>query len=225
MDKVIEATLDAASIMRGEFTWENMWKRARGCSFVSEDELYSDQSLDMVRGGQIFATDMKNMLPEGTLFVNAVTLKPGSNLSPACKSEIEEIPGIYQVISLKNTILVLSYQEQYGIEGVKILCKELDGVSTLVSNQNNQRNGIECPECNAGYAYIDEKGKLVVNTNACDIEVAELAAELGLTKDKLVLRKLTGSDAVCGHTGVTLTKLLGSAAMASKKTVYMELTD
>lgn len=254
-DPAVNAVMDAAKLLRGEITTEELWSKLK----KQTDESLSgrtDAAVAKVTGVWDFGSDLGLKLPEGTLHAKLVTAQENqSNILAIDTSEAEAMPGVYKVLTYKdvlgtNYISQAAYASGAGRDGAILSDKKAasfgDAVAMVLAfkpklaeeaarkvkiKTESLIEGTPAAEVvdrnlepSTGFAYLNEKGKLIIHTNHSDISARELADGIGILPEKLTL---VPNPAVgmgkAALAAVSLEGLLGVAALAVKKPVYLEL--
>jgi len=129
---LVDAVMDAARILRGEITSEDLWpKIAVGANLIGSSAI-RPSALDKVTGKHDFgADDVINSLPKDTLHIKLVQAKVShANILSVDTREAENYPGVFKVITAKdvpgtNRINGLAFPSNLG-DGKErpILCED-----------------------------------------------------------------------------------------------------
>ncbi|MDF2653918.1 MAG: mop [Bacillota bacterium] len=254
-DPAVDAVMDAAKLLRGEITTEELWSKLKEQTNGSPSGS-ADAAVAKVTGVWDFGADLGLKLPEGTLHAKLVTAQENqSNILAIDTSEAEAMPGVYKILTYKdvlgtNYISQAAYASGSGRDGAILSDKKAaafgDAVAMVLAfkpklaeeaarkvkiKTESLIEGIPAAEVgdrdlapSTGFAYLNEKGKLIIHTSHTDISHRELADSIGILPEKLTL--VPNPAVGMGNArpaAVSLEGLLGVAALAVKKPVYLEL--
>lgn len=259
-ESAIDAVMDAARLIRGGVTKEELWQELKeGTSFLDVN-LYEPTAVAKVTGTFEFGADQVLTLPEGTLHIKLVRAQVShANIVSIDTTEAEKIPGVYKVITYRDVpgtnrisgsalpskkgegkerpiindkkifqsgdaiAMVLAYTSKIAEEAakeVKVKIEELPA-DTSVSAAIDEANLTLEPD--VGFAYLDERGKLFLQSKSKDLNLAALAEGIGVPHEKLAIIKNTAGGTSGYKFSPTMEGLLGVAALVTKKPVYLEL--
>jgi aldehyde oxidoreductase len=242
----VDAVMDAAKLMRGETTREELWSKLKGKANKSSPGIPDPAAVAKVTGAAEFGADLGLKLPEGTLYIKLILSKIShGNILSVDASEAEKIPGVFKVITGKDVpgtnrisggsilsdkkilhsgdavAMVLAFAPTIAEEAaqkVKIAVQELPGGA---SDAKEEAQLSLAPA--TGFAYLNEKGRLVIHSKSADIQINALAEGVGVSQEQLAFVQspvIGGSE---NKSGLALEGLLGVAALVTKKPVYIEL--
>jgi aldehyde oxidoreductase len=243
-DVPVNAVMEAAKLLRGEVTKEELWKNLKEGSSI----LHDSAAVAKVTGTLEFGPDFGLKLPEGTLYIKLVQAKVShANILSLDTAEAENTPGVYKVITYKDVpgtnridgtespiltdkkiyqfgdaiAMVLAFTPMLAEEAakkVKVNIEELPISEPPVMDGENISF-----EPDAGFAYVNEKGKLIIHSKSTNLPLQALAEGIGVPIEKLGIVK----NPTAGTSGYKFSPgmegLLGVAALVSKKSVYLEL--
>ncbi len=244
----VDAVMDAARLMRGEVTKEELWSKVKDGAGMSGDRRPDPSAAAKVTGTWEFGGDLGLKLPEGTLHIKLIQAQTAhGNILSIDTSEAEKIPGVYKVITGKDVpgtnrlngsarpilsdkkilhsgdaiAMVLAYAPTIAEEAakkVKVAIQELP-VSTTSAAEEAQPP----LEPDTGFAYLNEKGKLMIHSKNADLHLNALAEGIGVPPEKLAVVQNHGIGVSEHKTGPALEGLLGVAALVTRQPVYLEL--
>jgi aldehyde oxidoreductase len=234
-DAEINAVLDGAKLLSNESTKEEIWLKAKGEPYETGSEL---AYADMATGASESGADLGLNLPEGTLHIKLVYPQAlNADIYSIDTSEAEKMPGVYKVITSKD----ISGSNRVS-PSRKILCDRIAGhnddcaaavVAYTGSAALNAAQKIKIKlaegrgtarEADAqghvtGFAYENDKGKLVIYSQRDNIDTAALAEGIGVQRQKISTVKIQAP----GASAPAIEGILGVAALLTKKPVYLEL--
>lgn len=255
-DMTADAVLDAAKLLRGDMTTEELWLKRKNQANGSAHKDTNDAAVAKVTGVWDFGADLGLKLPEGTLHAKLVTAQAAqANILAIDTSEAETMPGVYKVLTYKDVLgtnyisqaayasgtgkygailsdknaaalgdavaMVLAFKPKLAEAAAKKVKIKIEG---LTESAAASEDGAQTLAPNTGFAYLNEKGRLMIHTRNTDISSGELADSIGISPEKLTL---VPSPAVgmgqIKSSSVSLEGLLGVAALSVKKPVYLEL--
>lgn len=244
----VDAVMDAARLMRGEVTKEELWSKVKDGAGMSGDRRPDPSAAAKVTGTWEFGADLGLKLPEGTLHIKLIQAQTAhGNILSIDTSEAEKIPGVYKIITGKDVpgtnrlngsarpilsdkkilrsgdaiAMVLAYAPTIAEEAakkVKVAIQELP-VSTSAAAEEAQ---LPLAPDN-GFAYLNEKGKLMIHSKSADLHLNALAEGIGVPPEKLAIVQNHAIGVSEYKTGPALEGLLGVAALVTKQPVYLEL--
>ncbi|EHQ88354.1 molybdopterin-dependent aldehyde oxidoreductase [Desulfosporosinus youngiae] len=102
---LIDAVMEAARLMRGEVTVEELWCKLPEDGRIWGSEYIRPSALAKVTGTCDFGADLGLKMPCGTLQLKLVQAKVShANIISIDTSEAEKMPGVYKVITHKDVI-------------------------------------------------------------------------------------------------------------------------
>ena len=119
--------------------------------------------------------------------------------------------------------MVLAFTPEIAEEAarkVKVKIEELPSSSGASDEKNEKSLSLE-PD--AGFAYLDEKGKLIIHSKSADLQLRTLAEGIGVPVEKLAVTKNPSRNGSGYKIGQAMDGLLGVAALVTQKPVYLEL--
>ncbi|QOX62683.1 2Fe-2S iron-sulfur cluster binding domain-containing protein [Anoxybacterium hadale] len=255
-DPAADAVLDAAKLLRGDMTTEELWSKLKDQAHGSTHDGDNGAAVAKVTGVWDFGADLGLKLPEGTLHAKLVTSQADqANILAIDTSEAETMPGVYKVLTYKDVLgtnyisqtayasgtgregailsdkkavsygdavaMVLAFKPKLAEEAAKKVKIKVEG---LTEGASASEDGAKPLEPNTGFAYLNEKGKLMIHTRNTDLSPRELADSIGISPEKVTLvpSPAVGMGQV-KPSAVSLEGLLGVAALSVKKPVYLEL--
>ena len=229
--------LDAAKLINGK---------------ISKEELMSGigepvpDAVAMVTGAYEFPADLGIKLSEGTLHIKLVRAQVSSaNILSIDTAEADKMPGVVKVITYKDITgtnridgkpilndkkifqtsdaiaMVLAYAPALAEEAaakVKVNLAELPAGAPAAKDQGNGSL-----EPDVGFAYLDEKGKLVIHSQCKDPSIRAIAEGIGVQPEKLAIARYSEGNAFGYNSGLNVEGLVGAAALAAGRPVYFEL--
>ena len=102
-DAAADAVMDAAKLLGGEASLEDLWLRRTGEPYAPGAELADATAVDIVTGAYETGPDLGLKLPEGALYASLVC--PASSEAKIFSvdvSEAEKQPGVFKVITSKD---------------------------------------------------------------------------------------------------------------------------
>ncbi|WP_425803850.1 molybdopterin-dependent aldehyde oxidoreductase [Desulfitobacterium sp. Sab5] len=100
---LVDAVMDAARLMRGEITKEDLWYKLPEDGQVFGTKYIRPSALAKVTGTWDFGADLGLSLPAETLHLKLVQAKVShANILSIDTSEAEKMPGVYKVITYKD---------------------------------------------------------------------------------------------------------------------------
>jgi aldehyde oxidoreductase len=234
-DAHASAVLDAAKLLGGEATKEEIWLKSKGTPYAPGDEL---AHADAVTGAFAHPVDYGLNLPAGTLHIRlAYPQALHSDIYSIDTSEAEKVPGVYKVITSKDVsgsnrvspskkilcdriadqpddcvAAVLAYTDSAALEAAqKVKIKLAEGKGTARDDAAN------APV--AGFAYENDRGKLVIHSQRGNVDIAALAEGIGVSREKISTVRIGAPDGPVP----AIEGILGVAALLSKKPVYLGL--
>ncbi|WP_088186599.1 molybdopterin-dependent aldehyde oxidoreductase [Desulfosporosinus sp. FKA] len=102
---LVDAVMDAARLMRGEVTTEELWCKLPEDGRIWGSNYIRPSALAKVTGTWDFGADSGHKLPCGTLQLKLVQAKVShANILSIDTSEAEKMPGVYRVITAKDVV-------------------------------------------------------------------------------------------------------------------------
>jgi aldehyde oxidoreductase len=239
------AVLDAAKLLSGKSTKEELWLRKTGEAYTPDAELADTAQVDMVIGAFETEADLGLTLPEGTLYAKLVCpAESGANVFSIDVSEAEKQPGVFKVITCKD---VTGTNRVSATE--RILCdKSVSGsgdaiaavlgftraaaseavgkVKATVEAQSSGGKSASSEKCCCGkpavaFAYKNEKGRLVIHSPQSGLNVSAIEDGIGIPRGQLTIINIPGADATRTG-GSSIEGIAAAAALATGKPVYLE---
>jgi aldehyde oxidoreductase len=100
---LVDAVMDAARMIRGEITAEDMWPKLKEGGTLLGSSMPRPSALAKVTGTWDFGADAGLKLPEDTLHIKLVQANVShANILSIDTSEAEKLPGVYKVITYKD---------------------------------------------------------------------------------------------------------------------------
>lgn len=100
---LVDAVMDAARMMRGEVTKEELWPKLKDGTSMLGSSLPRPSAVAKVTGTWEFGADLGMQLPENTLHIKLVQASVShANILSIDTSEAEKMPGVYKVITYKD---------------------------------------------------------------------------------------------------------------------------
>ncbi len=100
---LVDAVMDAARMMRGEVTKEELWPKLKDGTTMLGSSLPRPSAVAKVTGTWEFGADLGMKLPEDTLHIKLVQATVShANILSIDTSEAEKMPGVYKVITYKD---------------------------------------------------------------------------------------------------------------------------
>ncbi|AFM41639.1 aerobic-type carbon monoxide dehydrogenase, large subunit CoxL/CutL-like protein [Desulfosporosinus acidiphilus SJ4] len=100
---LVDAVMDAARLMRGEVTTEELWCKLPEDGRIWGSKYVRPSALAKVTGTWDFGADLGHKMPGGTLHLKLVQAKVShANILSIDTSEAEKMPGVYRVITAKD---------------------------------------------------------------------------------------------------------------------------
>ena len=116
--------------------------------------------------------------------------------------------------------MVLAYASaaaEDAAKKVKVNLQELPAGAPAADQENFSL------EPDAGFAYVDEKGKLIIHSKCKDPSIRAIAEGIGVPAEKLAIVRYAEGNAFGYNSGLNVEGLVGAAALATGKAVYFEL--
>jgi len=242
-ETLAKAVLDAAKAIRNEAVKEELWSKLKTSGALD------DTALAKVTGTLDFGADLGLKLPEGTLHIKLVQAKvPQAGISSVDVSEALKMPGVYKVITSKDVPGTNLYSQGDGKERTILndrkifqtgdtiamvlaftskLAEEAAGkVKVELEGTNISSAEAEAPlslEPEVGFAYLDERGKLIIHGKNNELNLHMLADGIGVPVEKLSVTQNPTRDGAESKLSLPIESFLGIAALVAKKPVYLEL--
>lgn len=257
-EPAVDAVMDAASLIRGETTKEELWSKLKDETNVLSPGQPYPSAVAKVTGTREFGADLGLKLPEGTLHIKLIQAQVSrANILSVDTSEAEKMPGVYKVITCKDVpgtnringtasrsnrgdgkeslilndkkifqsgdaiAMVLAYAQtiaEEAAERVKVSIQELPGGAPAAADEERLPLAKD-----AGFAYLNEKGKLMIHSKSTDLDLHALADGIGVPPEKLAVVPNSAAGASGYKSGPAMEGLLGVAALVAKQPVYLEL--
>ena len=100
---LVDAVMDAAKLMRGEITKEDLWFQLKEGDSILGTEVVRPSALSKVMGTWDFGADLGLKLPENTLHIKLVQATVShANIISIDTSEAEKMPGVFRVLTHKD---------------------------------------------------------------------------------------------------------------------------
>ena len=243
-----EAVCDAAKLIRGEATKEALWLKQRDEVYAPGAELADAALVDMVTGAFETGADLGLKLPEGTLYAKLVCPSESSaNVFSIDASQAEKLPGVFKVITWKDVAGTNRIGSAAKILNDRSVSGPFDAVAAVlgfsaaaVSEAADKVKVVfeatpsdsapmccegECNEAEpaVAFAYMNEKGKLIIHSQRDDLNVSALEDGIGIQRGKLAIVNIPDSDPYARENTPFIECVAGVAAMAAGKPVYLEL--
>ncbi|WP_051280160.1 2Fe-2S iron-sulfur cluster-binding protein [Anaerovorax odorimutans] len=178
---------------------------------------------------------------------------PKGNIVSIDTSEAEKMPGVYKVITYKDIpgtnriILKKGEEKEVPIINDKKIFKEGDPIAMVLAFKPKlAEEAAKCVkvkieelseysepkakdeellpfEPNVGFAYLNERGKLIIQTRNKDLHLSSLAEGIGVPLEKLAIVQNNRESSIGYEFSPIKEGLLGIAALVTKKPVYLEL--
>jgi aldehyde oxidoreductase len=243
LEKVVEAVLDAARLLNGEATKEELWLRKTGETYTPGAELADCAQVDMVTGAFETEADLAFRLPEGTLYAKLVCpAESGANVFSVDVSEAEKQPGVFKVITSKDitgTNRVSSTEKilcDKSVSGPKdaiaavlaftqaAACEAAGKVKATVEGQSSAGKSAEkcCCKNAVAFAYLNDKGKLVLHSPRKDLNAQAIEDGIGIQRGQLTVINIPNTDVSGRKYGPSIEGIAAAAALAAGKPVYLE---
>ena len=102
-EPLVNAVMDAARMMRGEVTKEELWPKLKDGTSMMGSSLPRPSAIAKVTGTWEFGADLGLKLPEDTLHIKLVQAKVShANILSIDTSDAEKVPGVFKVITYKD---------------------------------------------------------------------------------------------------------------------------
>ncbi|PKM49275.1 MAG: aldehyde oxidoreductase [Firmicutes bacterium HGW-Firmicutes-7] len=100
---LVDAVMDAAKLMRGEITKEELWFKLKEGDSILGTPTVRPSAVAKVTGTWDFGADLGLKLPENTLHIKLVQAEVShANIISIDTSEAEKMPGVFKVITYKD---------------------------------------------------------------------------------------------------------------------------
>ena len=250
----VDAVMDAARLMRGEVTKEELWTKLKDGTSMLGSGQPDPSAVAKVIGTLEFGADLGLKLPEGTLHIKLLQAQVShANIVSIDTSEAEKMPGVYKVITCKdvpgtNRISGLTKGDgkerpilndkkifQFGDAIAMVLAYTLSAAEEAAKKVKVQIEELpmNAPaaieeehlplEPDVGFAYLNEKGKLIIHSKSIDLHRNALAESIGVPLEKLAIVQNPAEGTSGNKFSPILEGLLGVAALVTKKPVYLEV--
>jgi aldehyde oxidoreductase len=244
LETAADAVLDAAKLLKGEATKEELWLKRTGEAYTPGAELADAAQVDMATGAFETQADLRAKLPEGTLYASLVCpANSSANVFSIDVSEAEKQPGVFKVITSKDvtgTNMVGSTERilcERSVSGpgdaiAAVLgftqaaaCEAAGKVKATVEAQSSGGKAPEkCTCCKpaVAFAYVNEKGKLVIHTPRKDLNTSAIEDGIGAARGPLTVINIPGGEPARTSSGSAIEGIAAAAALAAGKPVYLE---
>lgn len=242
LETAADAVLDAAKILKGEATKEELWLRKTGQAYTPNAELADAAQVDMATGAFETEADLALKLPEGTLYAKLVCPSESkANVFSVDVSEAEKQPGVFKVITSKDvtgTNMVSSTEKILCDRSVSgpgdavaavlaftqaAACEAACKVKAAVEGGKPASSEKCCRKSAVAFAYVNEKGKLVIHSMRNDLNASAIEDGIGIKRGQLTVITIPCSDASAARTyGPSIEGVAAAAALAAGKPVYLE---
>jgi len=240
--KAADAVLDAALLLNGKATKEELWLKRTGEAYTPCVECADACQVAMVTGEFETEADLGEELPEGTLYAKLVyPSESKANVFSIDVSEAEKEPGVFKVITSKDvtgTNMVGSTERILFDKSVSGPCDAIAAVlgftktaaseavckvKATVEAQEGKTASKEkcCGQPAVAFAYVNEKGKLVIHSPRADLNASAIEDGIGIPRGQLTIVKVPGQGASAGS-GSSIEGIAAAAALAAGKPVYVE---
>jgi aldehyde oxidoreductase len=248
-----DAVMDAARLIRGNVAKEELWQKLKDGANMPGSGQPDPSAVAKVTGAMDFGADLGLKLPAGTLHIKLVQPQVShANILSIDAAEAEAMPGVYKVITYKdvpgtNRIYGSGDGKESPILNDKKIMQPGDAIAMvlaftpalaeeaakkvrfIIEEQPAPAGAAAKDEARAslepdtGFAYLDEKGKLVIHSKSTDLQLRPLAEGIGVPVEKLAVVKNPARGASGYKFGPRTEGFLGVAALVVKKPVYLEL--
>ncbi|KNZ43523.1 2Fe-2S iron-sulfur cluster-binding protein, partial [Acetobacterium bakii] len=100
---LVDAVMDAARLMRGDVTKEELWFQLKEGDSMLGTEMIRPSALAKVTGTWEFGADLGEKMPDNTLHIKLVQATVShANIISIDTSEAEKMPGVFKVITWKD---------------------------------------------------------------------------------------------------------------------------
>jgi len=247
LETAADAVLDAARLLSGKATKEELWLRRTGEAYTPGAELADAAQVDMVTGAFETEADLALKLPEGTLYAKLVCpAESSANVFSIDVSEAEKQPGVFKVITCKDVTgtnrvssterilydksvsgpgdavaAVLAFTQAAASEAVGKVKAAVEVQSSGGKSKSSEK--CSCHKSAVVFAYMNEKGKLVIHSTRKDLNASAIEDGIGIQRGQLTVINIPGSDASATRThGPSIEGVAAAAALAAGKPVYLE---
>lgn len=118
--------------------------------------------------------------------------------------------------------MVLAYTPAIAEEAAKKVKVDLGEIPVSMSSTSTEKEYLPV-EPDVGFAYLNEKGKLMIHSRSVDLQPHALAEAIGIPAEKLAIVKNPASCTSGYKFTPDMEGLLGIAALVTKQPVYLEL--
>lgn len=252
-ESAAEAVMDAAGMIRGVVSGEEMWSKVKDKAEMKNSGRPDKDAAAKAAGAWDYAPDLGLKLPEGTLHMKLVQAKVSKgNILAVDTSEAESMPGVYKVITYRDvpgtnsingtvsgrggTILaekkilkegdaiaaVLAFKPRLAEEAAKKVKVKIEETPVNGSEKETaSEGGSYSAKSAAGFAYLNEKGKLIIHSGITELQARDLAAGIGIPPEKLSIVPAPEVETGERKPDFAMEGLLGVAALVAKKPVYL----
>jgi aldehyde oxidoreductase len=240
-----DAVLDAAKLLSGEATKEELWLKRRDEVYTSGAELADAALFDSVTGSFETGTDLGLKLPEGALYAKLVCPSESrANVFSIDVSQAEKLPGVFKVITWKDVAGTNRAGSAAKILHDRSVSGPCDAVAAVLgftpaaaseaadkvkvvfeALPSDSASSCDCSGAGpaVAFAYVNEKGKLVIHSQRDDLNVSALEDGIGIPHGNLRIVNIPDPDFSAPKYGPFMEGIAGVAAMAAGKPVYLEL--
>jgi len=244
LETAADAVLDAAKLLSGEATKEGLWLKRTGEAYTPGAELADAVQVDMVTGAFETEEDLASRLPEDTLYAKLVCPSESkASVFSIDVSEAEKQPGVFKVITSKNVTGTNRVSSTEGILHDRSVSGPGDAVAAVLAftqaaaseavckvkatvesdGKSASTEKCQCHKPAVAFAYMNEKGKLVIHTQRKDLNASAIEDGIGIPRGQLAIISIPGQDASAARTnGSSIEGVVAAAALAAGKPVYLE---
>ncbi|MDR2493461.1 MAG: hypothetical protein LBD25_08415 [Coriobacteriales bacterium] len=254
LDAAVKAVLDAARLMSGTASVEELWLKAKGEPYTPGAELAQREEVAKVTGAARFGCDVGIGLPANTLYARLVCPGVlGARILSIDTASALRTPGVLQVLTASDipgsnrlgatgkiladrtlsrgneaVAIVLACHKGLAAEAAcEVVAKlEADDSAPDASAPGAVGSGLSgaaLPEPTVVFAYLNSKGRLVVQTQKPDINAAAIAAGIGIDPSALVIEALPVASGVDHGTDASAEAAACAAVLVTKQPVFLEL--
>ena len=160
-------------------------------------------------------------------------------------SEAEKEPGVFKVITSKDVAGTNRVGSTEGILYDRSVSGPGDAIAAVLgftraaaseavckvkatveaqSPEGKSASKEKCCCCQpaVAFAYINEKGKLVIHSPRTGLNAAAIEDGIGIPRGQLTIVNIPGQDASADHKGSSIESIAAVAALAAGKPVYVE---
>jgi aldehyde oxidoreductase len=241
-EKAADAVLDAAKILSGKSTKEELWLRLTGDAYTPGAELADAAQVDMVIGAFETEADMSLKLPEGTLYAKLVCpAESSANVFSIDVSEAEKQPGVFKVITWKDVTGTNRVSSTERILCDKTVSGPGDAIAAVLGftraaaseavgkvkatieadGKSASKEKCCCGKPAVAFAYMNEKGKLVIHSPQSGLNTSAIEDGIGIPRGQLTIINIPGADSA-RTSGSSVEGIAAAAALSTGKPVYLE---